>query len=81
MSLECQNKTETMPNLVKSLKRQLSYIRIDNEYTRTPSVSEKIDQLVDDVFTAHDTNDNKNIIGIDRTSISFYASYKYKKLI
>ncbi len=68
LSLECQNKMETMPNLVKSLKRQLSYIRIDNDYAKTPPFNEKPDHLVDDVFSSNDTNDNKNIIGIDRTS-------------
>lgn len=67
LSLECQNKMETMPNLVKSLKRQLSYIRIDNDYAKTPPFNEKTDHLVDDVFSSNDTNDNKNIIGIDRT--------------
>lgn len=72
-----------MPHLIKSLKRQLSYIRIDSDYTRPPSVSEKNEQLFDEVFAANDTNDGKNVIGINRTSnwLYFYIINTHLNLI
>ena len=64
VSLECENESETMPHLVKSLKRQLSYIRIDNDYTNS-------EKLVDEVISnaVKITNENLlNEIEINRTS-------------
>lgn len=56
VSLEC-NGGDSMPNLVKSLKRQLSYIRIDSDCSKFSPLNTGEEKLPDDVFdeTSHST--------------------------